>query len=1454
MTIKHRALAAVVGMIVTAVQLTPVFAGQEAAKPETVFEESFDSYVTNTDEIKSLTITGGTGKVVQLTPNNKMLKLPKGQQVSVQKVTPTKPDNEFTISMRINPGTDKVINGTIGILSTNRKYAAINIQNGTMKLSDGKEVDGIVAGQNNDIELRFRTMAKRLDVTVNGKKRISQWKLGTWPSSPDGFYIDKLSNEEWYIDNIVVQNGLDDVAAITRSFNNESMEDLHIEENNSDYTYFNSNYITTGGAGKQGFFNYNENQKTGKITREMADYKNPNKGNCIIVEKLTGDDVYFESNIRKIKIYNDSAKYSYFYLSTDLWCSNNKMVGQMFLLRDSTSGTSNADAVLALYSGTDLILCNGQTVKNVIKPKTWMNYKALVNLETHMAKIYVNDELVADNVKFNQNLKNLDLVRFTAERNSAVGMVKVKNVEVTGLVKEPKDLDFEHTYIFPDDEAIKEYLSDKISFHKYSGICYKDGERNKLENGILYENNEMYVPLTDFNSIFGTEYKLQGGELTAQDSKIELSGGIRENGDVSYVPLKELVQKQLGKYVTDDGYGMVLVANQKMHWKPEEDVPQHKKPWNDGVMTTLSPLQNLNSFLMFDRPSPEELQSKFEAEMSQRAEQHPRLFGTREDFDKIKEMAETDEYLKDMIDRLAASADSYLTREIPSYSFSDNYRTYNTANSFNTRVQNLGFMYLITGDKKYSDRVWQEMEAVASFPDFNVSHSIDAGLYIGGLAFGYDWCYDALTEEQRSIIEKAVMEKGINVLGRAFYRGAPSSASAATAQTSTQVTNYFTKWMSNYNSHVNVGIIMGALAFAELDPQYCFRVLNQSMRSVEYAMYGFAPGGSWVESNVYWVVTVDAIVKIIASLEGIYGTDFGYGKCQGFEETGYFHASFGTGNGTIAFGDDTGDSGSITSPVYSFFGKRFGQSDLAALRKKHVTGGFRRLSASGVGVFDLLYYTPVDVNEVKNLPKMQAFHGLESIAFHEDYDDPEAFFLTAYAGLSYTYHGHNDGGAFGFDMLGERWATDLGREDYNVGLANTGIYRKRTEGHNTITINNGAGYGQRADGFAGLTKYDVCDAGGYAVYDMSDYYTDAKTALRGFYIDDNFTALTVRDELDLTKNSEVYWFMHTKANIDIIDEKTAFLYQGGKSITLQLETDAAEFELSEMAAAPLPTSPQGGNQNPNAGYRKVAIRLNGSGKVNLTVRMSPYMVETVKTTPISEWTLPQSGAVTKDNFGYKLIVNGREMSNPSVIPVLDENNIPEYKIIPDDPTKIVEIVNDPKAAGEKVELMMYNADRSKKMRVRITYSTGSEELLEFFESHLAKSIKVTDEPESANPGNNAIDNDIISRWCAKAPDAHGILDFGEVVEFDSFTAGFWKGNERKYTFELYASEDGELYVPIKSGTFTSSGTTDSYEIYRLGKTYKARYIKFVNKGNTATTSPNNEFSNLTELLLLKYLQ
>ena len=78
----------------------------------------------------------------------------------------------------------------------------------------------------------------------------------------------------------------------------------------------------------------------------------------------------------------------------------------------------------------------------------------------------------------------------------------------------------------------------------------------------------------------------------------------------------------------------------------------------------------------------------------------------------------------------------------------------------------------MTKEEKYAYRATQEMLSVSRFPDWNPSHFLDVGEMVLALSIGYDWLYEYLEPEIRSIVRDAIVEKGLDAAApdEWFYR------------------------------------------------------------------------------------------------------------------------------------------------------------------------------------------------------------------------------------------------------------------------------------------------------------------------------------------------------------------------------------------------------------------------------------------------------------------------------------------------------------------------------------------------------------------------------------------------------------------------------------------------------------------------------------------------------------
>ncbi len=985
-----------------------------------------------------------------------------------------------------------------------------------------------------------------------------------------------------------------------------------------DFSFFKSDYIIHRYVAYPNTTLY---PKSNEIVCEKFDYQNPNKGDRIIFNKTGEEDCYIDTAAKIFRTYRSGKAYKYFKLSGEFMCDfKGDSSLYLFQLRENRGAGGQVNVYPITVNGDGSIkLVNGRTVSGAAAKGRWFRITMYLNLESHTVTLFLDGEKVLDGAALPSELQNLDMMRIQCRSGQYTGALQCRHLEFTGLDQayagQPEGEEA-RTSMFGDDQEIRDYLTDKTCFHFYGKNIYARSEKTDMTAEPVYRDGELYVSLEDFNRAYGCAAVLKDGIVSLDSRTAVLASRPLEAEGVQLIPVMETASALLGEHVFDDTNGLVITAPQPLPFDTEDEVPYHKRKIDTGYIDRFTPLQYIYDYLLFDRPDRETLLQDFNAATGN-GQRHPRIMASADDFDRIRELSKTDPYMKMVAENLIAMANSDC-REAPiSFAYQDALRTTTVADRLRDRVMRCGFAYQMTGDQKYVDCAWKNLNALDGFPDINPGHPIDTGSYGAGIAIGYDWFYDAFTEEQRQNIRENAMRLHLTVMSEGFYgrspvRGGPDG--------NINVVGYYNKWISNYNAWTNSGSLMMALAFMEDYPETCSDLLRHTIRSLEYTFKNLYPDGAWVESTNYWSIVARSMAYIYSSLQEVYGTDFKLSCFPGTEGTGLTNLALRSMVASYNY-HDAGSEGSCANYVMPFLGMYFNQPELLAARYATLTQAYdSRMKKISPDVFDALFYDPaVTVDAVKNMPRSFTARGLELFSVHEDYTKYDGLFLGAHGGPVTFYHSHNDGGDFVFDLNGVRWACALAAEDYNSTLSGSERYRMRTEGHNTITINNGKGMNQLSNTYAPIIAAEEGEDGAFAVYDMSASYADADKFLRGFYVGDNYRSLTIRDEITLNKDdAEIYWFMHTQAAAQVLDEHTVRLTSGGKSLTLNLETDADTCEVSIMDAKPLPSSPQGEGQNPNSGFRKVAIRLTGSGKVTLTVRLGET-AGAVDQTPIAQW-------------------------------------------------------------------------------------------------------------------------------------------------------------------------------------------------------------------------------------------
>lgn len=593
--------------------------------------------------------------------------------------------------------------------------------------------------------------------------------------------------------------------------------------------------------------------------------------------------------------------------------------------------------------------------------------------------------------------------------------------------------------------------------------------------------------------------------------------------------------------------------------------------------------------------------------------EHPRLLlSSWQEFDEIKKRAANDAFVRLSMERLLQNADSILTQSVVTYAFMDAFRM--DTRNVNGHVYSLSMAYRLTGDKKYADRLWTDLEAVSRFPDWNPRHFLDCALMTHAIAIAYDWLYDAWTTEQRRILKQQLITKGL-LEGLLYYDHLLNKKQF--------------DWSAiehNWNLVCNGNLALGALAIADEEPQLAARILRESLTRLPKAIRHFGPDGAWEEGPGYWSFAMRATVPILSSLKTALGTDFGLTDMAGFSKAGQFFVSVG-GAGGMSFNYADASPGSTRSPELFWLANRFGQPKLAEMQKAHSLAQLSKKRGQP-SPLELLWYKPQPETAENRLPTASYFRGVEVATLRSSWTD-EGWFVGFKAGDNHVNHGHLDIGSYVLDYQGVRWIMDLGSQNYNVPgyFADAGrggkrwtYYRTRAEGHNTLVINPGPLEDQDVEAKTTIDRFVDRPEQSFGIMDMTDAYRGKVTsAKRGIALLDRNRVL-IQDEINASGPTDVYWFSHTQAAIRLsANGKKATLTKDGKTITAKLISPAsAVFQV--MEAAPLPGSPNPVGNNDNSGIQKIVVHLTGVKNATIAVEFTESATQTKTVVkPLGNW-------------------------------------------------------------------------------------------------------------------------------------------------------------------------------------------------------------------------------------------
>ncbi len=618
-------------------------------------------------------------------------------------------------------------------------------------------------------------------------------------------------------------------------------------------------------------------------------------------------------------------------------------------------------------------------------------------------------------------------------------------------------------------------------------------------------------------------------------------------------------------------------------------------------------------YISLDRFSDAPDKSEILDSLNKTESSHPFILGDNKLFNDVKKdfgKGKKGSYVKELSRYVISNADGLLDKSVyppMEYVLDEEDSILPISREVINRMIILGFAYRMTGEEKYASRAVEELEKVCGYDDWCSSHFLATAEMALAVSIGYDWFFDYLSDDMKDLLCEKTWEYAITpALSKNYLK------------------NWFTWSKNNWNSICYSGIGIACMTFYEHNPEKAAEFLAMCYKNMPIAFSGFTPDGVYAEGPGYCQSGMNSIVYFISTSRNFFGTDFGMSEIDGFRELGLFPVYITGSTAMFNFGDNKDRM--LYSPVLHWYASEYNTPLLAVYQ----TGDFPEkftpdLSANvernGEGkenALSLLWHNreytsdSADFSDVPLCVQLQSDAGQTLTVMRSAYQDKNATYAAIKGGYNYINHGDLDIGTFVFDSMGERWAEELGPGNYDadgyfLGLPAGGRWKnycKRAEGQNTLVINPElTSDDQYALARASFNSLDGSVEGAECVLDMTDAYSMnmAKSVTREFELFDNFSSLRIKDNISCRINSEIYWFMHTKAEIEISEDgKSAILSKNGKQLKAVLSGDGI---FSIMKAEKLEGKYEFDDSYDN--MRKLTVHLENVSEAVIEVTLTP---------------------------------------------------------------------------------------------------------------------------------------------------------------------------------------------------------------------------------------------------------
>ena len=1403
-----------------------------------IFSESFCDGITNSADGGSVIATADEVRIINSREGDKALRLEASLRHSMSASAEfSGADDTFVVSFDIK-GEGFIDEGKLNLYDGGGSAWKLLGFSGkdSVQLPDGKKIPGANISADTHFDVLVEQKASAVSVYVNGKCVVYRWYVNQMPKGIGkaelAFSAGKQGNANVIVDGIWVYNA--NIPRPTKSLPNEKYNPEEAEYTPTDFNSAavgDSVYITRTFDETNTDFFTGFVSEPGPNTVEKAEERNGN-AYVRIVKNYTTSGIFDVRNA-----YSER-----YVVEADLSMGDELLYGTLYV-----RGSPDSLYLLRFSPDGTVTLDGGEKVCKLSKGK-WEHLAIVVDMSTSLLDIYLNGELLYNDYELPVYIPPSSIIRFYigAGATGVGGELRIDNLKIydgTEPMKEAqeedkemntKDIAMNDANTLLSSEAVeKELLKDAVAVASNGAYLAKNGEKIKLDAPAYEDGESFMLPLRAMAAAFGFEtgYNADTKEVTVADISIKdgaiYSGGAKvevkanpviKNG-TTYIGAEEFAKYVAKKTLNVYSHGVAVLSDKGTAFNAEEE-------------------KKVNAYLFYERPDAGKILADFENKKNV----HPRVVFDQEHIDRLKRLRDNnDKTAAWIIDAVISSADRYAKMKPAVW---DDYKgvrasdhILGAARGVRDRLCYIAFAYLLTGNKDYIEPAWKQMQVAAEYEEWGeITTFLAVGETLSAYAVAYDWMYDAWTDEQRAFIEETMMKKGLEYSYMA-YRGTLPPGNSSNR-------NWYW-WENNWNQVCNGGTVMAAAALLDKYPAECAQIISDAIRSNENSIEAFYPLGAYAEGMGYQSYALRYLTPMYQTLKYTLGTDYNMLKGKGLSNVFNFSNDL---SGPTTMPNNYHDASEATPSGGSAYLWCF--ADLYRDKNYFDERMFQMETIVDTpSIYDAMFYNPetdfTSTSQEERSPDAY-YKGEELVSLRGAWQDTYTPWVSFHGGENNLgMHGHIDTGAFILEMLGERWSLDLGSNTYTNdywGDRRYTYYKIRAEGHNTLVLNPDYTGGQVTgpESFAPVTRFESKDKGAISVLDMTNTYSEnANSAKRGFMLCDDRRNVLIRDELQLMGDTDVYWFMHTDADIEIKDANTVILTKNGRKLKCVMTSNLADATFKVLDAKPMPNSAtNSANDKINEKIKRLTINGQGKGYGFIQVKFmdvaAPEANDPIPTLGINEWTIPD-GELIKLPVAESISLNSKAIddfdsdNNNYTVFVPANADITQYKA---EVTAAEGVSYETQYSDSGVSIKVYYPDMPKLAtyyNINYLYLPNRADIEDYMQVSLS-GVSASDYQEGNGPF-LAVDGDTTTRWAANG-NHWIIIELLDETALDAVGMYMMSSKSRTSEVKVELSTDNENWEKIFEGTI--GGVKDGYDIVDAGGK-RAKYVKLTANGNSVNT-------------------